>query len=88
MKLNIYSIYDNAAKFYSLPMFWHNDAVALRNAQNMMADGDSQIARFPENFVMFYLGEWDDEQAQITTKVPEVICKFHELKVNPHENNE
>lgn len=86
MKINIYVIWDAAAQVYNKPFYLHNDAVAIRSAMDIMRAGDTDIANSPHDFIMFRIGTYDDEHAQIDLLgkfVP--VVKFHELKLPEQE---
>ena len=81
MKTGIYTIYDRKAGIYQFPYQFHNDAVALRACQDLVNQGDSQIAKHPADYIMFKLGEYDDNEGvfvQLSTK--EIIAEFHHLQ--------
>lgn len=67
MKLNIYTVYDAKAHTYTQPMFFLNEAVALRVFANAANDKSSYLNAAPGDYSFFHLGEWDDDTAAITT---------------------
>ena len=80
MKKNIYVIYDSKAQFYNTPFFLPNNAVAMRTAQDLLQDPNSEISRHPEDFAMFLIGEYDDEGAQlIPFDKQDCLVRFHEI---------
>ncbi|AXL14633.1 nonstructural protein [Microviridae sp.] len=81
MKTGIYTIYDRKSAIYQFPYQFHNDDVALRACQDLINKGNHSIADHPADYIMFKLGEYDDNEGvflQLTTK--EIICEFHHLK--------
>jgi len=64
--MKIYSIYDSKAEAYLQPFFSPNNAVAIRNFQNVLQDPNSNINRWPEDFTLFAIGTWDEDTGQIT----------------------
>jgi hypothetical protein len=60
MKLNIYSIFDSAAKAYAPPFFLHNDGLAVRGFQDNVNNPESQAFRNPDQFTLFHIGTYDD----------------------------
>ncbi|AXL15235.1 nonstructural protein [Microviridae sp.] len=81
MKTNMYTIYDNKAKVYNKPFYMLNNAVAERTALDLLADPNSELARHPEDFVMFFLGSYDDLKATFKLeKSPVPLFRFHELQ--------
>lgn len=82
MKTEIYTIFDTKAKIYNKPFHQVNEAVALRTATDLANDSNSEIAKSPEDYILFYLGNYDDQSAQFELCEPKSICKFHELVKN------
>ena len=70
MKLNVYSIFDSAAKAYTNPFFMHNDGLAIRAfSDNVNAEQENNISKHPDQFTLFHIGEFDDSTGEITTGV-------------------
>ena len=66
MKLNIYAIFDNAAKAYMSPFFMHNHGLATRAFSDQVnAQQENQISLHPEQFALFHIGEYNDETGHI-----------------------
>lgn len=77
----MFIIYDKKAGIYNKPFFFVNEHVAQRAAQELIDNGDSQIAQHPEDFTMFEIGEYDDVEGKITewtNKLP--LVEFHHLR--------
>lgn len=69
MILNIYAIYDEAAAAYMSPFFLHNHGLATRAFADQVNNPDSQIHNHPEQFLLFHLGEYDDQTGEINTEI-------------------
>lgn len=66
MILNIYTIYDSAAKAYLRPFFLHNDAMAVRAFKTNVNDHvNSDIYKSPDQFTLFKIGTYNDETAEL-----------------------
>jgi len=77
---NAYVVYDSAAQIYNKPFYLINDQVAMRAAQDLIDDQNTDIARHPEQFSMFKIGIYDDETALFTIlDTPINLVRFHEL---------
>lgn len=75
MKTELFCIYDAKAKFYNKPFNFPNTQTAMRMFTDLANDPNSEICKHPEDYTMFHLGSYDDEQAKITVnKIPEPIC--------------
>lgn len=59
-KFNVYSVFDRKAKAYLMPFLAENDDLAVRIFQVNCDDVDSQFHRFPDDFYLFRLAEWDN----------------------------
>lgn len=66
MILRIYSIFDLKAQAFSAPFTHVNDEVAKRVLRDMLASNNSIYSRHPEDFALYFVGEFDDASAQIT----------------------
>lgn len=65
MILHIYSVYDSKAKAFLPPFFMHNDALAKRIFGDCASDPKHQFNKHPEDYSLFCLGSWDDQNALI-----------------------
>ena len=82
MKTELYAIYDSKAEIYNKPFHQPNQAVAMRTATDLANDPNSEIAKNPQDYTMFYLGNYDDTTAQFELCEPKSVARFHELKQN------
>jgi len=84
MKLNVYSIFDSAAKAYTAPFFMHNDGLAIRAFQdNVNAEQENNISKHPDQFTLFKIGEFDDATGEIKTDVIKSLGTGLEYKNSP-----
>jgi hypothetical protein len=84
MKLNVYSIFDSAAKAYTSPFFMHNDGLAIRAFQdNVNAEQENNISKHPDHFTLFKIGEFDDVTGEIKTDVVKSLGTGLEYKNSP-----
>lgn len=65
MKLNIYTVYDEKATAYLQPFFQPNDAMAIRIMENTLMNAESMFANHPEDYTLYKIGEFDDNDAKI-----------------------
>jgi hypothetical protein len=89
MKLKIFSIFDTAAQAYNSPFFMHNKAMAIRVFDgNVNTTEENNIAKYPEQFSLFELGEFDDSNGSIQLNdQPTLVCSALELK-KPKEDTD
>lgn len=65
MKLKMFAIFDTKAGCYSTPFFMQNKGLAIRAMQDMAMDNRTVINKHPADFVLFLLGEFDDNTGVI-----------------------
>lgn len=81
MKLKVYSIYDSKAEAYLQPFFMANKGTAIRAITDILRQNDHQFTKYPEDYTLFELGEYDDSNGQMQPHLtPMPICKAIELK--------
>lgn len=73
MKLKMFSIYDQKADSYTTPFFMHNEAVAIRTFRDMAVDTSHQIGKNPSDYTLFFLGEWDDQEATVESGFESIV---------------
>ena len=64
---------DQATKAYGRPFFLHNDGMAIRTFQNIVnEEGDNRgdVARNPDQFTLYRIGEFNDSNGEITKETP------------------
>lgn len=61
-----YSVRDLKAAAFAPPFFLGRDEVALRTFRDALRDPSHPMAQHPEDYVLYYLGEFDDETGSIT----------------------
>ena len=66
MKKQIYSVYDNIAGTWMDPFYAVNKATALRTFSDASNDERSLFNKHPTDFVLYHVGEWDDQKGTIT----------------------
>lgn len=59
-----FSIYDSKAQNYHIPYFLKNEAIAIREFADLVNDPKTSINKHPEDYTLFNLGTWDDQNAQ------------------------
>lgn len=64
------SVLDMKGLFYSAPFASINENTAARDFAAAVSDKDSQIGKFPEDFRLMKVGEFDDNTGRITNIDP------------------
>jgi len=85
----LYSIYDVKAQIYLHPRVYLNTPHAIRSIACEHTNPDSIINRYPNDFQLVELGEWDDKFASIDLlPKPNVVANLHEiLRMDEKERN-
>lgn len=67
MMLKIFTTYDSKAEAYLQPFFLPSRGEAIRAWQDVVNDQKTQFNKYPEDFTLFELGEFDSRSGTITT---------------------
>lgn len=67
----VFSVYDSKARAYGNPFVSARQELAVRDFTTAVRDPDTQLHKYPEDFTLVEIGEFDDE-----------ICVFN-LHKNP-----
>lgn len=78
MQLKMFAIRDSKAEFYNQPFFQKTHGEAERNFRALTKDDKSMIAKYPEDYDLYYLGEYDDQ----TGTMSPLVTPQHVLKAN------
>lgn len=80
MRLKIYSIRDGKGDFFNTPFFQRTTGEAERTFENLTKDTATFVSKYPDDYDLFYIGDFDDQTGQITNLVSPVhICKANSL---------
>lgn len=75
-KHKIFTIFDEKVKSYSPPFYSVHKGQALRSWEELVNDGGkSTISKYPKDFSLYELGEFDDQQAKVILHLqPEFVA--------------
>ncbi len=80
MIIHLYTVYDQKAEAYLPPFTAQTIGVAIRMFDEMVNTKDHSFNKYPEDFTLFALGEYDDNTAIITLlETPHAIRKAIEV---------
>lgn len=65
MIYQVFSVKDLKAAAFAPPFFLHRKEVALRTFRDALADPTHPMSAHPEDYVLYCLGEFDDETGQL-----------------------
>jgi len=76
MLLKMYSIRDAAVGTYHPPFFNRTHGEAERNFAQLAKDDKTQVGQHPEDFDLYYLGDYDDNSGKMAPQdTPHHIAK-------------
>lgn len=58
--MKIYCVYDSKVKSFGTPFFFKNNGEALRGFSEVANDQKTQIGKYPADFTLFEMGEYDE----------------------------
>jgi len=61
----IYSVFDKKTAVFCSPFVSHNDLTAIRDFTSACRDPASVISKFPEDYELYHVGDWDDDTGDI-----------------------
>lgn len=70
----VYSIRDEAVGVFGVPMIFSTDVEALRSFHRICQDRESWIYHSPEDFALFHIGHWDEQEAKLVSTTPRRIA--------------
>jgi len=84
--VNAYCILDIKSKIYNSPHFLINDAVAIRQFQIVIMDKESMLSKFPEDYRLYCVGEFDMLSGKIKAETaPREIAHGLQFKSEVHK---
>lgn len=63
MNVQIFAVFDSKAQTFGQPFFCINENIALRSWREAVNDPATQFCKYPEDFSLFQLGEFNDQDA-------------------------
>ena len=73
MNLKVYAIYDKKSEMFLTPTFVEADAIAIRSFCTLCGDRETAIGLYPEDFALFYLGEYISRDGSIASCSPKIL---------------
>lgn len=82
MKVNLYSVRDVKAGAYNVPFCASNDAIAGRMLGGVVnGNRETSLARYPEDFQLFRIGTFSDDDGVVSPEVPAFVLNATDLVV-------
>lgn len=83
----IYAVYDKKAMFFGSPIAFDYLPQAVRVFENEVKVKDSQLNKYPEDFALYQIAEYDTEKGIIKSlDTPRHICDATEFVLPFTEN--
>lgn len=79
MIMEIYAIKDTKVG-YGQPFYLHNDQEAERAFRGLVKEPESNIGKWPQDYELWNIGQWDDELGVITTTGPKFMLSGMDCK--------
>lgn len=80
MKLKIFSVLDSKVKAFGQPFFQRTHGEAERSFTQVVRDPKSSIHPFPEDYDLYFLGEYDDQTGTVEPlDTPQHVVKAVQL---------
>lgn len=73
MMTKMFSVFDSKAVVFGLPIFVPTKGAAIRSFSDVANDPKSSIGKHPEDYSLFYLGEFDDSTGSFHPVLPESL---------------
>lgn len=83
MIMKIFSVFDSKAAFFGNPFFDQNEGSAIRNfsdAVNDSSNPNNMWHKHPEDFSLFYLGEFDNLVGSFSSDIPRCVLTASALR--------
>lgn len=66
MKHKVFTVYDSKAQVYMQPIFMRSEGEATRAFETSIMSVDHTFAKYPADYTMFCIGEYDDDNGRFT----------------------
>lgn len=75
----IYVVKDTKADSYTVPMFFQNNAVAIREMERAASQPGSQYQTHPEDFILFHIGSFDQGTGEMYSEDVSTVIRFIDI---------
>lgn len=74
------AVKDRALNAFALPFFVQSVGVAVRSFTDETNRSDSAISSHPEDYDLYVIGTYNDENGAIQTEEPRCVCRAQDVK--------
>jgi hypothetical protein len=75
MIYKVFSVYDSKALIFSNTFQFPTIGLAMRAFQQTVEDKNSSLNKYPEDFTLYEIADFDDNKGLYTSKKHVTICK-------------
>lgn len=75
----IYSLYDKKSELYGNTFTSVNDGTAIREMQQAVSSEGSVIQKYPSDYALYKVSEWDDESGIIQNADRKLVIELDQL---------
>lgn len=75
----MFSIYDKAIEAYMRPFMAQAEGQATRMFQDIVCDEQSDLFKHPEDYSLFKIGSFDDNNGELLDCEPTCVMRAHEV---------
>lgn len=79
MKMNYYSVRDIKSATFNRPFVGLSIEQVKRSLYMSLLTQESEIAKFPEDFELYLIGEFDDQAGALVGQTPAMLCNIREI---------
>lgn len=79
MMHSLFTVYDSKAAAYLPPFTSQNEGTAVRSIMATLRNSEHPFALNPEDFTLFYLGDFDDQTGLYSVHAPRAVANMLEL---------
>lgn len=84
MKLQMYSVRDNAVGAYLAPFFMRSRGEALRSFVSACQNAEHEFSKHPDDYRLYFLGEYDDNTGRcVCPEAPDFILSARDAVRSP-----
>nr|QJB19907.1 MAG: nonstructural protein [Microvirus sp.] len=79
--MKMFSVHDSKAEAYLAPIYFKSTGEAMRAFETSCQDQNSNFYKYPADFTLVELGEFDEQSASIATHAqPRILSNAAEFK--------
>lgn len=67
---NVYAVFDTKANAFLAPAMMQTDEQAIRQFASATVDDNHAFTIFPDDYILYNVGTWNDEDARYTNAEP------------------